>query len=158
MNVSSVALWGLVATLVLSTVMEGSRGLGISRMSIPFMLGVIFTDDRDRARVYGFVVHVLDGWLFAVVYALVFQSLGRASWWIGGGLGVAHGLVVLVVLMPLMPGLHPRMASEEQGPEPTRSLEPPGFMALNYGRRTPLVTLAAHLTYGIILGGFYELV
>lgn len=30
-------------------------------------------------------------------------------------------------------------------------------MALNYGRRTPLVTLAAHLAYGVILGAFYEL-
>lgn len=26
-------------------------------------------------------------------------------------------------------------------------LEPPGFMMLNYGPRTPLVTLAAHIVY-----------
>jgi hypothetical protein len=49
------------------------------------------------------------------------------------------------------------MASEQRGPEPTRQLEPPGFMALNYGRRTPLLTLLAHLVYGAIIGAFYRL-
>jgi hypothetical protein len=36
-------------------------------------------------------------------------------------------------------------------------LQPPGFMALNYGRQTPVVTIAAHLLYGAIIGRFYEL-
>ena len=59
--------------------------------------------------------------------------------------------------MPLLPGLHPRMVSEYYGPTPNRRLKPPGFMALNYGRQTPVVTIAAHLMYGAIIGGFYEL-
>ena len=33
-------------------------------------------------------------------------------------------------------------------------LEPPGLLALNYGRETPLVTLFAHVVYGAILGTF----
>mgnify|MGYP001367797883 CR=1 FL=1 len=49
-----------------------------------------------------------------------------------------------------------RMATDARGPEPTRELEPPGFMALNYGRRTPLVTLLAHVIFGAILGMFYR--
>ena len=49
------------------------------------------------------------------------------------------------------------MASEEQAPPPTRQLEPPGFLALNYGRRTPLSVIIAHLVYGGILGAFYRL-
>ena len=51
----------------------------------------------------------------------------------------------------------PRMASEQDGPTPTKQLEPPGFMALNYGRRTPLSVILAHLVYGGISGAFYEL-
>jgi len=156
-NVASAALWGFLATLLFTTVMEGSRGLGLSRMSLPFMVGVAVTPDRSRARLYGFLLHVVVGWAFALAYALVFESVGRATWWLGAGLGAAHGLVVLVVMMPLLPGLHPRMASEEQGPDPTRALEPPGFLGLNYGRRTPLVTLVAHVLYGVVLGGFYHL-
>jgi hypothetical protein len=68
-----------------------------------------------------------------------------------------HGLFILTVMMPLLPSLHPRMASEYQQPEPTALLEPPGFMALNYGLRTPLVILVAHLIYGLNLGVCYEL-
>jgi hypothetical protein len=33
-------------------------------------------------------------------------------------------------------------------------LESPGFMLLNYGRGTPLVTVLAHLAYGAIVGAF----
>jgi len=62
-----------------------------------------------------------------------------------------------VAVMPTLPAMHPRMASVHHGPEPTRQLEPPGFMALNYGRQTPAVTLVAHIFYGAILGAFYRL-
>jgi len=156
-NVPSAVLWGFVATLVLSTLTAASRGLGLSRMAIPYMLGTMFTPNRNRAPLVGFVVHLLNGWIFAFLYVAIFESWGRAGWALGAGMGFAHALVVLIALMPLLPGLHPRMASEEQGPEPTRSLEPPGFMALNYGRRTPAITLATHVVYGAILGGFYRL-
>jgi hypothetical protein len=157
MNLPSVALWGFVATLALTTLMEGSQGLRLSRMSLPFMLGTMFTADRDRAPIAGFLTHLLIGWAFALLYALIFEELGRATWWLGAALGLAHGLVVLLVFMPMLPGLHPRMASNDQGPEPTRGLEPPGFLALNYGRRTPAIAILAHVVYGLILGGFYRL-
>ena len=157
MNLPSCLLWGFVATIVLTTLMAASQGLGLSRMGIPFMLGTMFTPNRDRAKVVGFAIHLVNGWLFALVYALAFESWGRATWWLGAGIGLVHGLAVLVAVMPLLPGLHPRMASENQGPEPTRALEPPGFLALNYGRRTPVISLVAHLVYGAILGGFYRL-
>jgi hypothetical protein len=68
-----------------------------------------------------------------------------------------HGAFVLLAGMSFLPSIHPRMASEQHGPTPTRQLEPPGFLGLNYGRRTPLSVLLAHLAYGGILGGFYRL-
>lgn len=157
MNFASILLWGFVATMVLTTVMSASQGLGLSRMSIPFILGMMVTPNRDRAPMLGFLLHMMNGWLFALLYALAFESWQRATWWLGGSIGLVHGLVVLVALMPILPGLHPRMASEHRGPEPTRALEPPGFMALNYGRRTPLIALLAHVVYGSILGAFYHL-
>jgi hypothetical protein len=42
-------------------------------------------------------------------------------------------------------------------PTPARQFEPPGFLALNYGRRTPISVLLAHLIYGAIIGTFYQL-
>lgn len=156
-NVGSILLWGFVATVVLTAMMQAGQGLGLSRMSIPFIVGTMFTDDRGRAGVFGFAAHVVFGWLFALLYALAFESWHRASWWLGAGIGLVHGLVVLVALMPVLPGFHPRMASEQRGPEPTRELEPPGFLALHYGYRTPLVALVAHVAYGTIIGAFYRL-
>ena len=61
-------------------------------------------------------------------------------------------MVALGVLVPLLPGVHPRMASERAGRSTEPGLEPPGLFALNYGRETPFITLAAHLLYGVALG------
>lgn len=49
------------------------------------------------------------------------------------------------------------MASVQQQPTVMRQLEPPGFLALNYGYQTPLSILIAHLVYGVILGVFCRL-
>jgi hypothetical protein len=157
MNRGSVFLWGFVGTVVLTGFMSATQGLGLTRMSLPYMLGSMFTADRDRAKLVGFGVHLLVGWLFAFIYAATFESWRRATWWLGMLIGMMHGSFVLLAGMSLLPGLHPRMASEQHGPTPTRQLEPPGFLALNYGRRTPISVLVAHLVYGFVLGAFYRL-
>jgi uncharacterized membrane protein YagU involved in acid resistance len=155
MNWGSWLLWGFVSTLVLTTTMVGGQGLGLTRMNIPFMLGTIFTPDRDRAKLYGFLAHFANGWIFSILYVLAFTSLHKATWWVGAIIGLAHALFVLVVVMSLLPSFHPRMASEQHGPTAARKLEPPGFMAMNYGIRTPIAVVLSHLVYGAILGALY---
>ncbi len=157
MNVGSWLLWGFVSTLVLTSIMSGSQGLRFTRMNIPYMLGTIFTPSRDRAKLVGFMLHLLNGWAFSLLYVAAFHSLNLASWWFGGFIGLVHVTFVLTAGMRILPGLHPRMASEQQGPTVARQLEPPGFLALNYGVRTPISAAVAHLIFGIILGSFYEL-
>jgi hypothetical protein len=158
MNLPSIALWGFIATIVLTTTLAASQWLGWTRMGIPFMLGTMFTPDRALAAWLGFMVHFVNGWVFAFIYALVFQNLQLATWWLGAIGGFLHAVFVLLVIIPLLPAIHPRMASEDRGPTPTRQLQPPGFLALHYGRRTPIVSLAAHIAYGAVLGAFYRLV
>jgi len=68
-------------------------------------------------------------------------------------IGFVHATVVLTLGMRQLPGLHPRMASEQQGPTVMRQLEPPGFLALSYGYQTPVAVLIAHLVYGGDSGG-----
>lgn len=148
-------LWGLFSTGVLTLVMAASQGLGWSRMSFPFMIGSVFTTRRPRAMALGFIAHVLFGCVFALLYVAMFERWQDASWWLGGLLGSYHGLFILVAIMPVLPVLHPHMASRQHGPTPTRQLEPPGFLALNYGRSTPVVTLLAHVVYGVLLGVLY---
>lgn len=157
MNVVSILLWGFVATTLLTTILASCQGLGLTRISMPFILGTIITPDRDRAMLWGTLVHMLNGWLFSCLYALVFEALGRTGWWLGAAMGLAQGLFVLAVAMPLIPAAHPRMVSEYVGPSPNRRLQPPGFMARNYGHRTPVVALLAHAVFGAVLGTFYRL-
>ena len=157
MNWGSWLLWGFVATVALTTVMAGSQGLRLTRMNLPYMLGAMFTPSRDRARLIGLGVHLVDGWVFSLGYVAAFNSWGRATWWAGAALGLLQALFVLTVLMPLLPAMHQRMASEDKGPTVTRQLEPPGFLALNYGYQTPVSVVLAHLIYGAILGAFYSL-
>lgn len=130
-----------------------SQALRLTRMDLPFIIGAAFTADRDRAKLVGFGVHLINGWIIAFLYLAVFRSLGFSSAWLGALLGLFQGAVVLGVAVPLLPSAHPRMAKETHAPDPTPLLEPPGFLALNYGRQTPLVSLVAHVVYGAMLGG-----
>jgi uncharacterized membrane protein YagU involved in acid resistance len=148
-------VWGFAATAALTTLMAGSEGLGITRMNIPHMLGTMFTPNRDRAKVYGVMLHFLNGWAFSIVYVAAFHAAHRFSWWFGALLGILHGVFVAAVVLPVLPGVHPRMASELRGPTVARQLEPPGFLALNYGARTPISVLIAHIVFGAMLGGLY---
>jgi hypothetical protein len=157
MNWHSWVIWGFAATIVLTTVSSAAQGLGLTRMNLPYMLGTIFTPDRDKAKLYGFGAHMAIGWAFSLIYVLLFQELGAAGWWRGALIGLIHASFVLVIGMGLLPGLHPRMASEQHGPEAQNKLEPPGFLALHYGVQTPLAIAISHAIFGAILGAFYQL-
>jgi hypothetical protein len=146
------AIFGLIATAALTAVMIGAQLAGFTRLDLPLMLGSIAIADPDRARVAGFFIHLVNGQGFALGYAAVFATTGEAAWWSGALLGVLHGAVALLVIVPLLPGIHPHMASERAGPSSGAELEPPGLLALNYGRETPLVTMIAHVAFGIALG------
>jgi hypothetical protein len=146
------ALFGLVATSALTAVMIAAQLAGLTRLDLPLVLGTLVTDDPDRARVAGFFIHLLVGQGFALGYAATFALLDRATWWLGMLLGVLHVAVALTVLLPLLPGVHPRMASHRAGPSSAAVLEPPGLLALNYGLQTPAVAVVAHLVYGAALG------
>jgi hypothetical protein len=150
----SLFLFGFIATILLTTILTTCQGLNLTRMDIPYMLGTIFTSDRDKAKWMGFIFHVINGWVFALIYSLTLILSGFNTIFYGMLLGLLHGCSILTVGMNVLPSVHPRMADEQHGPDPTRQLEPPGFLALNYGRRTPVVTLAAHLLFGAVLGFF----
>jgi hypothetical protein len=146
------ALFGLVATAALTAVMIMAQLAGLTRLDLPLLLGTIVTEDPDRARVAGFFLHLVIGQGFALGYAASFWLLERASWWLGGLFGLLHVAVSLTIFVPLLEGVHPRMASHRAGRSSTAVLEPPGLGGLNYGGQTPVVTIAAHLTYGVALG------
>jgi len=154
------SLWGalaggVVGTIVLTSGLRIAQELGFTRMDIPLLLGTVFTDNRSRASVIGYALHFVNGLLFAVGYYAIFRAVDHAGWIFGAVLGVVHasfsgGALVTV----LLPAVHPRMGTPWSDSEETPILEPPGFMLVNYGRRTALWTLVVHIAYGAIVGGF----
>ncbi len=150
-------LWGFLATCAMAMVQEGTQHFGWSRISFPFLMGTIFTGNRRRAEWIGFLLYIGGGWLSAIFYGLIFESLGHAGWRTGAGMGFFQGLFMLLIVFPLLPSVHPRMASPYDGPDASRRIESPGFMALHYGVPTPIVHLAGQIIFGLILGSTYSM-
>jgi hypothetical protein len=157
MNWESWIVSGLIATIALSALLTASQGLRLTRMNVPYLLGTIITPERERARLYGFFAHLLNGWFFSFFYVYIFEARHMVNWWFGLLIGLAHAVFLLTVVMSLLPSIHPRMATERKGPTARRQLEPPGFLALNYGYRTPISIFVAHAAFGAILGSLYHL-
>lgn len=149
---------GFLGTVVLTTILRGASELGWTRMDLPFLLGTAVTSDRIRAKVVGYALHFVFGLLFALAYYTVFLVLDRSGVLLGGVLGLIHALFAGTALVSiLLPAVHPRMGTGLDAAGSAPLLEPPGFMLINYGRQTPLVTTVSHIVYGAIVGGFTSL-
>jgi hypothetical protein len=146
---------GFAGTLVLTITLAAGSQLRLTRMDLPFLLGTAWVEDRARARVVGYALHFLAGLVFAIVYYAAFAVLGRAGWALGMLFGLVHALFAGTTLVNvLLPAVHPRMGTSMSAASSSPLLEPPGFMLVNYGPTTPVITVLAHLAYGAIVGAF----
>jgi hypothetical protein len=144
---------GFLGTLALTTMLRAAAELGITRMDLPFLLGTTVTDNRRLAKIWGYAFHFLLGLAFAVLYGICFAAIGRSNWWLGALVGALHAVFTGTVLVNvLLPAVHSRIGTPETAAHEVALVEPPGFLMLNYGRNTFLVTLAAHVVYGAIVG------
>lgn len=157
------SIWGAVAggfvgTLLLTTGLAAASELRLTRIDLPFLLGTMVTADRTRAKALGYLLHFLAGQIFALIYYAVFLAIDESGWLLGGLFGLLHGLFAGTALVGiLLPVVHPRMGTPDTAADASPLLEPPGFLMLNYGRTTPLVTIGVHIVYGVIVGGFVSL-
>ena len=154
MSVWGALAGGVVGTIVLTSALRLAQELHLTRMDIPLLLGTVFSDHRGRASVIGYVLHFANGIVFALAYYGVFRAVGHAGWGFGALLGLVHACLAGLLLTVLLPAAHPRMGTLWSDAEETPLLEAPGFLLLNYGRRTVIWTLLAHVAYGAIVGGF----
>jgi hypothetical protein len=158
MSVWPVLAGGFAGTLVLTTVLRTASEFHLTRMDLPFLLGTVFTANRARAKAIGYVAHFVLGQVFAMGYYGLFLALDRHDWWLGALFGLGQGLFAGTVLINvLLPLVHPRMGTPSSDSRTVALLEPPGFMARNYGLRTPVVSLTAHIAYGTIIALFLTL-
>jgi hypothetical protein len=149
---------GLAGTVVLTTILRAASELGLTRMDIPFLLGTAVTVNRVRAKAVGYALHFVFGLLFALAYYAIFVVINRSGFLLGAGFGLVHALFAGTALVNiLLPAVHPRMGSGFDAAGSAPLLEPPGFLLLNYGHQTALVTVVAHVAYGAVVGGFVSL-
>ena len=62
---------------MLTSGLRVAQELGVTRMDIPLLLGTVFTDRRGRASVVGYVIHFVNGLVFALAYYGVFRAVGH---------------------------------------------------------------------------------
>jgi hypothetical protein len=151
-----IVVWGFVASAAMATLLEGAQLAGYTRMSMPFLFGAFFSGDRRNAIILGYTLYLIGGWAFAFLYALCLQTLQVHSiadgCLVGSIIGVAHGTFLIAAFLPLLPYIHPRLATDYDGADALARLEPPGAFALNYGWATPLSTVLAQTLFGVIFG------
>jgi uncharacterized membrane protein YagU involved in acid resistance len=146
---------GVIGTAVLTTLLRTASELGLTRIDLPFLLGTAVTSHRSRAKALGYIAHFGFGLLFAFLYALIFEAVGRSGWLFGAALGLVHGLFAATSLVNvLLPVVHPRMGAPWTDASSSPFVEPPGFLLRNYGRGTAWVSTVGHVVYGAIVGGF----
>jgi hypothetical protein len=149
---------GFLGTLVLTTTLRAANELRLTRVDLPFLLGTAVTSDRARAKAIGYLMHLVTGEVFALVYFGIFVSIDSSGWLLGAVFGLLHGVVSTTALVNvLLPVVHPRMGSTLSAADSHPLLEPPGFLMLNYGRGSPIAGLLAHIAYGAIVGGFVSI-
>jgi hypothetical protein len=151
--IASALAGGVIGTLALATIIKAAAEAGMTRLDVALLLGTAVTDNRRKARALGYIFHFVLGIAFAEAYGGFFAIVGHASWRLGALLGVLHALFTATVLVSvLLPVVHPRMATADTAANEITLIEPPGFLMLNYGRSTFLVTLVAHIVYGALVG------
>jgi hypothetical protein len=145
---------GLLGTFVLTTVLRTATEFGLTRLDLPFLLGTAVTRDRGRAKAIGYLAHFGFGLLFSLAYAVFFLIVDASGWFLGALLGIAHGLFAGTALVNvLLPVVHPLMGKPWTDARSSPLIESPGFLMLNYGAGTPVVSMIAHVLYGAIVGG-----
>ena len=151
--IASAVIGGLLGTVVLTAIVRAASELGWTRIDLALLLGTTLSDNRRKARALGYTMHFLVGPLYALGYAAVFASVGYSSWILGALIGALHavftGTVLVNVLLPLV---HPRIATSDTAANEISLIEPPGFLLLNYGRDTFLITIVAHVAFGAVVG------
>jgi uncharacterized membrane protein YagU involved in acid resistance len=156
---------GLIGTAVMSAMMKLSAKAGMTDMPpMELVTGSMMSADPDRAKKLGIMVHwiVMGAIVFGLGYAALFTAFGSASWLIGIGIGLVHGLVVGVVFMPMMPAVHPRMSDEPTfgGTVDVSAgsvrLAAPGVLGSKWGGMTPVGLVMGHAVYGLVVALVYR--
>lgn len=147
MNIFNAVIAGVAASLVFSFVLAMAPKMGMPKMDIVSLLGSMFSAKSNQAL--GWMMHLMTGIVFALIYALLWSSGISAATWVGGLIfGAAQWLVVGMV-MGMMPMMHVGIKSG--------AVKAPGlWMTNNGGLMAFMGGLVGHMIFGIVIALVYS--
>ncbi len=145
MNILNAVISGILGTLAISMVMAVAPKMGMPKMDIVDMLSTMFGKPN---RVLGWMMHLMMGVVFALIYAFLWsKGIGSPGWLSGLIFGAAHWLVV-GLMMGVIPIVHAGIKSGD--------VEAPGLWMINQGGMLSFVGgLMGHLVFGLVVALVY---
>lgn len=146
MSIKRAFLAGVIGAAIMTIVIQVARLMGMpANMSL--WLGSLVTGELGAATwVLGFAMHLAIGGLFGLCYAIIFESVGRATTGAGAAIGLAHAMFSGIMLGAL-PWMHPLMP---------QVIAPPGMFMAALGALAVLAFIGLHVMFGAIVGHLYE--
>jgi len=147
-NLLSAVISGILGTLAISMVMAVAPKMGMPKMDIVDMLSTMFGKPN---RVLGWMMHLMMGVVFALVYVFLWSiGIGSAGWLSGLIFGAGHWMIV-GLMMGLIPIMHVGIKSGD--------VEAPGLWMTNQGGMLSFVGgLMGHMVFGLVVALVYVII
>jgi len=148
MNVLSAVIAGIAGTIAISMVMGLAPMMGMPKMDIVDMLSTMFGKPN---KVLGWMMHLMMGVVFALIYAFLWsRGLGSSNWLFGLIFGAVHWLIVGVI-MAMIPIMHVGIKNGD--------VEAPGMWMTNQGGILAFIGgLMGHMVFGLVVTLVYNLI
>lgn len=147
MNILFAIVAGFVATLLFTGILMMAPHMGMPKMDIVGLLGSMFGKDN---RSLGWIMHLMMGMVFGLVYAFLWSiGIGAATWSFGLLFGAVHWLIVGLV-MGMIPLMHAGIRSGK--------VQAPGiYMTKNGGVMAFMGGFVGHMLFGLFFALIYNL-
>jgi hypothetical protein len=146
MNVLSAVIAGVVASLVFSLVLMMAPKMGMPKMDIVSLLGSMFSPQTNLA--VGWMMHLMMGIVFALIYAFLWSLGIGAPTWVGGLVFGSVQWLIVGLVMGMIPVIHAGIKSG--------AVKAPGlWMTNNGGLMAFMGGLAGHMIFGIVIALVY---
>lgn len=146
MNILSAVIAGIVGTIVFTMILMMAPKMGMPKMDIVDLLGSMFSAKSNQ--ILGWMMHLMMGIVFALIYAFLWSNgIGAATWIYGLIFGAVHWLIVGMV-MGMIPMMHAGIKSG--------AVKAPGlWMTNNGGVMAFMGGLVGHMIFGLIVALVY---
>ncbi len=146
MNILNAVIAGIVGTIVFTAVLMMAPKMGMPKMDIVDLLGSMFSTKSNP--VLGWVMHLMMGVVFALIYAFLWSlGFGAATWTSGLIFGAIHWLIVGMA-MGMIPIMHVGIKSG--------AVKAPGlWMTNNGGVMAFMGGLVGHAIFGAVTALVY---